>query len=115
MGKKHAGEPITEAKAHLDRAREQYEKAQVDWYEPSDPASCVSNAFYSYENAVVAAAIAASKPWEEDHRQKRELAKKLYKRKCLKVDVSDLLEKLNDLRKDSLVRRSWLRTFKARS
>jgi hypothetical protein len=60
----------------------------------------VQNAFYAYENAVVAAAIAISMPWEENHGQKRKLARQLHKDKHLSVDISDRLNRLNDLRKD---------------
>jgi uncharacterized protein YutE (UPF0331/DUF86 family) len=100
MGKKHTGESIADAGVHLEHARKQFEKSQVDWYEPSDPGSCVTNAFYAYENAVVAAAIAVSEDWEEDHAQKRKLAKKLHTNGHLATDVSALLDQLNRLRKD---------------
>jgi hypothetical protein len=55
-------EQIDEARELLSLAREQWEKAAVHSWEPSDPAECVSLAFYSYENAVEAAALAVGEP-----------------------------------------------------
>ena len=100
MAKKHTGESLAEAEIHLKRAREQLDKAQVDAWEPSDPESCASNSFYAYENAVVAAAIVVLGSWEESHADKVKLAKRLYEEKHLPADISDLLDCLNDVRKD---------------
>jgi len=100
MARQHKGEPISEAAVHWQRAKEQWERAANDSYAPADPGSCVTWSFYAYENAVVAAAIALGEDWEEDHGKKKRLAKKLAERGHLKTDVSDLLDRLNGLRKD---------------
>lgn len=89
-----------EARAHLDLAKEQWEKAATAWWEPSDPASCVTNAFYSYENLIVALAEAQGRRWEPSHYKKAALAGELFKAKILQTDVSDTILHLNDLRKD---------------
>ena len=49
---------LKEAKGHLARAKDQWDRAATDSWEPADPAECVTKCFYSYENAVVAAATA---------------------------------------------------------
>lgn len=91
---------VVEARSHLDVARTQWEKAAVESWEPADPAACVSLAFYSYENAVVAAAEAVGEKWEKKHYMKAEVAKKLASDGVLKTDVSERLHQLNNLRKD---------------
>lgn len=96
----HQGEPISEAKKHLESADKQRASAAIDSWEPADPSGCVTQCFYAYENAVVAAAIAVGEPWEEVHWKKRDLAKKLFDDGHLATDVSDLLDRLNTLRKD---------------
>ena len=88
------------ARTHLKKSQQQLEKAQVYSWDPDEPAECVSAAFYAYENAVVAAAEALAVPWKPSHYQKSEVAEKLFTDKKVKVDVSDLLLELNDLRKD---------------
>lgn len=93
-------ERIEEARELLSLAREQWEKAAVHSWEPSEPAECVSLAFYSYENAVEAAALTIGEPLKKVHSYKAELAAKLAKQGSLKTDVSDRLADLNELRKD---------------
>lgn len=91
---------LEEAREHLELAKEQSERATVDWYEPSDPASCVTNTFYAYENLIVAAAEAHGIAWPRNHYAKADLAKELADKKILSVDLKDDLLRLNDLRKD---------------
>jgi hypothetical protein len=45
---------LEEAREHLDLAKEQWESAATASWEPEDPAGCVTNAFYAYENLIVA-------------------------------------------------------------
>jgi len=91
---------LKEANAHLARARDQLDRAAVDSWEPADPAECVTKCFYSYENALVAAATALGSTWTKKHYEKAALAKKLFEENRLRTDVSDQLVKLNELRKD---------------
>lgn len=91
---------LKEAKAHLARARNQWDRAAVDSWEPADPAECVTKCFYSYENAVVAAATALGTAWTKKHYEKAALAKKLFEQNKIKTDISDRLVELNELRKD---------------
>lgn len=93
-------ERLKDADAHLVRARDQWNSATVDAWEPEEPADCVTKCFYSYENALVAAATALGVAWTKKHYEKADLAKKLYKENKLKTDISASLVKLNDLRKD---------------
>ena len=72
----------------------------MDSWEPADPAECVTKCFYSYENALVAAATALGASWTKKHYEKAALAKKLFEQNEVKTDVSDRLVKLNELRKD---------------
>jgi len=78
----------------------QLHQAQVDWWPPEDPASCVTNAFYAYENAVVAAAEAVGERWQKNHVEKAKLASKLAADGTVRTDVGDTLDLLNRLRKD---------------
>jgi hypothetical protein len=91
---------LKEAKAHLARARDQWDRAAVDSWPPEQPAECVTKCFYSYENALVAAATAVGATWTKKHYEKAGLAKKLFEQNKLKTDISGLLVKLNELRKD---------------
>jgi hypothetical protein len=91
---------LKEARAHLDLAKEQWEKAATASWEPADPASCVTNAFYSYENLIVAAAEAQGRKWEPSHYKKAALASELFKDKTLQTDVSKTILHMNNLRKD---------------
>ena len=84
----------------MARARAQWDRATVDSWEPRDPAECVTKCFYSYENALVAAATALGTVWTKKHYEKAALAKRLFEQNKLKTDVSDLLVELNELRKD---------------
>jgi hypothetical protein len=93
-------ERLKEANVHLARARDQCDRAAVDSWEPADPAECVTKCFYSYENAVVAAATALGTAWTKKHYEKAALAKTLFEQNKVKTDVSDRLVKLNELRKD---------------
>ena len=91
---------LDEARDHLDVAREQWERAATASWEPSEPASCVTNVFYAYENLIVAVAEAKDLAWAPNHYKKAELAKKLHQDGILKRDVGDDLLRFNDLRKD---------------
>lgn len=91
---------LSEARAHLARARDQWHRAAVDSWSPAEPAECVTKCFYSYENALVAAATALGTPWTKKHYEKAALAKRLFEQNKLKTDISDLLVRLNELRKD---------------
>jgi hypothetical protein len=91
---------LAEARKHLGRARKQWDQAVTDSWEPQEPGECVTKCFYAYENAVVAAATALGAKWTKKHYEKAELAKKLFQENKLKTDVSDLLGRLNELRKD---------------
>jgi uncharacterized protein YutE (UPF0331/DUF86 family) len=99
--KQHTGETVDQARVHLKRAQTQSDDARVAWYPPTNIAACVTNCFYAYEAAVVAAAIAVGEPWLEDHREKQKLAKKLADEGHLSSDISDLLYRLNGLRMDA--------------
>lgn len=72
----------------------------VDAWEPAEPAECVTKCFYSYENTLVAAATVLGIAWTKKHYEKAALAKRLFEENKLKTDISDLLVKLNELRKD---------------
>ena len=91
---------LKEATTHLARARDQWDRASVDSWEPADPAGCVTKCFYSYENGLVAAATALGTAWTKKHYEKAALAKRLFEQNKLKTDVSDRLVTLNELRKD---------------
>jgi len=91
---------LVEARKHLTRAKEQWDQAVVDSWPPVEAAECVTKCFYSYENALVAAATALGVRWTKNHYQKADLARKLFDDNKVKTDVSDLLRDLNDLRKD---------------
>ena len=91
---------IREAREHLERARAQWNDACVDSWEPSEPAESVTKAFYAFENALTAVALALGERLTTKHYEKAELAANLVKRGKLKTDVSDRLVELNGLRKD---------------
>jgi len=97
---KPKSERVKEAQPHLARAREQLDRAQVDSWDPADPAECVTKCFYAYENAVVAAATAMGIAWTKRHDQKAALARRMFQENTVKTDVGDRLAKLNELRKD---------------
>ena len=91
---------LEEARDHLDLAKKQWERAASDSWTPKDHASCVTNAFYAYENLLVAVAEAHGKQWTKSHYKKAELASELFKAKILATDVSGTILRMNDLRKD---------------
>jgi uncharacterized protein (UPF0332 family) len=91
---------ITDARVHLDLARKQWDDAQTDSWEPVEPASCVTNAFYAYENIVVALAEARGVKWKKNHYDKAEIAAQFAKNGTLTKDISALMLRLNALRKD---------------
>jgi len=91
---------LEDARKHLDLAAAQWDRASTDWYEPADPASCVTNSFYAYENLIVAAAEAQGLAWEKNHYKKADLAQELFKKGILSKDLRAELLRLNDLRKD---------------
>jgi hypothetical protein len=88
------------AREHLDLAKKQWERASSDAWEPTDPASCVTNVFYAYENLIVAVAEAHGSEWAKSHYKKAELARQLFEAKILGTDVSQTILRMNDLRKD---------------
>lgn len=88
------------AREHLDLASKQWDRAATDAWEPSDSASCVTNAFYAYENLIVAVAEAKDVAWSKNHYKKAALAKDLASNGVLSKDLSDEVLRLNDLRKD---------------
>ena len=91
---------LKRAHASLKTSRKQFDSAAVHSWEPSDPAQCITMAFYSYENAVVAAAIAAGYPWQATHQSKVEVAIRLAQERKVKTDIGQRLTELNRLRKD---------------
>ena len=91
---------LKEANALLARARNQWNGAAVDSWSPQEPADCVTKCFYSYENALVAAATALGTAWTKKHYEKADLAKRLFEQNKLKTDIGDVLVNLNELRKD---------------
>jgi hypothetical protein len=88
------------ARKHLDLANEQWESASCAAWEPEDAAGCVTNAFYAYENLIVAVAEAHGRKWEPNHYKKSKLAAELFAEKILNTDVSSTVLRMNDLRKD---------------
>jgi hypothetical protein len=91
---------LEKAREHLTLAKAQWDKASVAWWEPADPAQCVTNAFYAYENLIVAVAEAHGRKWDKSHYKKAELAAALFNDKILSIDIKDTILWLNDLRKD---------------
>jgi len=89
-----------EATKHLARAKIQWDEACTHSWEPAEPADCVSKCFYSYENALVAVAVALGYQWTKKHYEKAALAARLFKERHLKTDISGRLVELNELRKD---------------
>ncbi len=89
-----------EAESKLALARDQLQRVQVASREPEDPEDAVVWAFYAYENAVVAAAEKAGIAWERNHPSKRQAARDLHAAAHVSMDISDELDRLNELRKD---------------
>ncbi len=82
----------------LSLARQQLGRAQVAGFEPVDWAELSIWAFYTLENAVIAAADHFNRPWERTHSSKVKVARRLHADDGLQ-DVSQLLVDLNELRK----------------
>ena len=91
---------LTNARKHLDLARKQWDSAATDSWEPEEPASCVTSVFYAYENVVVALAEVFDIKWKKNHYDKADVAAQLAKGGKLSKDISQLMLRLNDLRKD---------------
>ena len=91
---------IEEAGQHIARARRQLNRVQVASWDPQDHEQAVTWAFYAYENCVAALAERYSRRWAKNHREKAELARRLYDDGLVSRDVGDELEELNTLRKD---------------
>ena len=91
---------LEQARNHLNLARKQWDKAATDSWEPQEPASCVTNVFYAYENVVVALAECFTVTWKKNHYDKAEVAARLAKEGKITTDVSQELLRLNTLRKD---------------
>ena len=62
--------------------------------------AAVTWAFYAYENCIVALAEMHDLKWKRNHREKAELARRLYANGLVSRDVGDTLEELNGLRMD---------------
>jgi uncharacterized protein (UPF0332 family) len=91
---------LTTAREHLGHAKKQLDDAAVDSYAPEDPESCVTNVFYAYENVVVALAEAFDIKWKKNHFDKADVAAQLAKDGRLSKDLSQLMLRLNELRKN---------------
>ena len=91
---------IAEAEPHIARARRQLERVQVAAWDPADGEEAVTWAFYAYENCVVALAEMHDRKWKKNHREKAELARRLYADGLVSRDVGDTLVELNRLRMD---------------
>jgi uncharacterized protein (UPF0332 family) len=91
---------LTNARDSLDRAQKQWDSAATDSWEPAEPESCVSSVFYAYENVVVALAEAFGISWKKTHANKVDIAVQLAKDGKVSKDISQLLVRLNGLRKD---------------
>lgn len=91
---------LEEARKHVDLAKKQFESAATAAWEPADAAGCVTNAFYAYENLIVAVAEAHGRTWAPSHYKKADLAAELFKDKILTMDLHDTVLRMNDLRKD---------------
>lgn len=91
---------LKEARELFDLATGQLDEAQSAWWEPAEPAKCITNTFYAYENAVTVAMLVAGRRRTRKHYEKAEIAKKLVEGKILATDVSDRLINLNEVRKD---------------
>ncbi|WP_420264629.1 HEPN domain-containing protein [Candidatus Magnetominusculus dajiuhuensis] len=83
---------LKKAKVHMKRALEACNN--------EDSEEAVMWAFYAYENAVVAAAERFGINWKKTHFSKAQVARDLYKKKYLSIDVGDKIEEFNSLRKD---------------
>ncbi len=89
-----------EPQAKLNLAKEQLNRVQTASGEPQDPEDAVIWAFYGYENAVVAGAEKAGIVWAKNHPSKQQAARDLHAAGHVSVDISDELDRLNELRKD---------------
>lgn len=90
---------IDEARQRITRARLQLERVQAAEF-GNDPEGAVMWGFYAYENCVTALAARYGRRWTQNHREKAELARRLYVDGLVSRDVGDELEELNRLRKD---------------
>ena len=91
---------VAEAEPHIARARRQLERVRVAAWDPPDAEEAVTWAFYAFENCVVALAEIHDRKWKKNHREKAELARRLYTDGLVSRDVGDTLEELNRLRMD---------------
>ena len=91
---------VAEAEPHVARARRQLERVQAAAWDPADAEGAVTWAFYAYENCIVALAEMHDLEWKRNHREKAELARRLYANGLVSRDVGDTLEELNGLRMD---------------
>ena len=90
---------IDEASQRITLARRQLERVQAAEF-GDDPESAVMWGFYAYENCVTALAAWYGYRRTQNHREKAELARRLYQDRHVSRDVGDELEELNRLRKD---------------
>jgi hypothetical protein len=92
---------VSEASANkLGLAKEQLAKVQVAAWDPVDWMDLSLYAFYTLENAVVAAADQVGVSWKQTHPSKVDAATELHARYGL-PDIADLLSDLNAIRKSS--------------
>jgi uncharacterized protein (UPF0332 family) len=91
---------LEEARELFSLANGQLSAAETAWWEPAEPAACITNTFYAYENAVTVAMLVAGRNRTRKHHEKSQIAKKLFEDKTLQTDVSDRLTHLNEIRKD---------------
>ena len=84
----------------MQLARDQLARVQVAAYDPIDWSDLSMYAFYSLENAVVAAADHLSLEWKRTHPSKVEVSEDLHAHHGL-PDIAQLLTELNSLRKSS--------------
>ena len=88
------------ARAAIDRAKRQLARVQAALQGATDPDEVVTWAFYAYENCVVALAEYLDISRQRSHPDKVRIARLLHRQRKVTVDVGDLLERLNELRKD---------------
>jgi hypothetical protein len=84
----------------IELAREQLERVQAAWDDPTDWSDLAIYSFYSLENAVAAAADLYGIKWQRNHPSKIDASVELRDSHGL-PDIEDLLAELNTLRKST--------------
>ncbi len=90
---------LDEARARIDRAKQQLEKVQVAAL-ASDHENAVVWAFYAYENCVTSLAEFHNRDWTPNHYDKARLARTFHTSGLISRDIHDHLQELNRLRKE---------------